>query len=75
MFVYLDQIRRCYLFIQQPETMHQECMIGSRHPRGYVVPDGIVPTEHLGQAKHRREIDAYLPFGRTGFDCAFRAFE
>jgi len=71
----LDQVGRGHLLVEQAETMHQKRVIGARHARGDVIPDGVVPAEQMGQAEHRREIDPHLPFGRAGLDRAFGAGE
>ena len=74
-FVDLDQVGRGHLFVKQPETVHQEGMIGARHARGDVVPHRVVPPKQVGQAKHRGEIDAHVPLGRAGLDRALGVFE
>ena len=62
-FVDLDQVGRGDFFVKQAKTMHEEAMIGARRTRGNVIPHGIVPAEQLGQAEHRRQVDAHFPLG------------
>ena len=74
-FVDLDQVGCGDFLVQQSESVHQESMLGARHTCGDVIPDSIVPAEKVGQAKHRGQIDARLPLGRTRIARALGAGE